>query len=138
MTTNRPVQEQNEPRLLVRAAADVEERVSRGDLMVRRIFDASTVPFESSLAFVLYNRVPAGGKNERHVHEDVEKIYYFLKGSGEVQCGPWKKPVKAGDFLFFPAAIEHEIRSDGPEDLEFVVCAARTLGEPRGLRDEEQ
>ena len=64
----------------------------------------------------------------------VEKVYYFLKGSGEVQCGPWKEAVRAGDFLFFPAAIEHEIRSDGPEDLEFVVCAARTLGAARGLQ----
>ena len=84
---------------------------------------------------MLYNRVPAGGKNERHVHEDVEKVYYFLKGNGEVECGPWKTLVEAGDFLFFPAAIEHEIRSHGPEDLELVVCAARTLTEPRGLRD---
>ena len=117
---------------------DVEERASRGDLMVRRIFDASATPFESSLSFVLYNRLPAGGKNERHLHDDVEKVYYFLKGSGEVECGPWKKAVKAGDFLFFPAAIEHEIRSHGPEDLEFIVCAARTLAEPRGLRDEEK
>ncbi len=137
MTANRTDEDQHASRLLVQAAADVEQRASRGDLVVRRVFDASTAPFESSLTFVLYNRLPAGGKNERHVHEDVEKIYYFLKGSGEVECGPWKKPVTAGDVLFFPAAIEHEIRSHGREDLEFVVCAARTLAEPRGLRDGE-
>ncbi len=93
-------------RLLVKAATSVEERVARGDLMARVIF-----------------------------HENVEKVYYFVKGSGEVDCGPWTKPVKAGDFLFFPAAIEHEIRADEGEDLEFVVCASKTLSEPRGLAD---
>ena len=138
MTANRADHDQHAPRPLVQAAADVGERVARGDLMMRRIFDASTAPFESSLAWVLYSRVPASGKNERHVHEDVEKVYYFLKGSGEVDCGPWKKPVKTGDLLFFPAAIEHEIRNHGPEDLELVVCVARTLVEPRGLRDKEE
>lgn len=123
------------PRLLVKAAAGVEERAARGDLRARMIFNEKDVPFESSFTFVLYNRVPAGGRNERHIHDDVEKVYYFLKGSGVVECGPWSSPVQAGDFLFFPAAIEHEIRSDDAENLEFVVCAARTLQKPRGLND---
>lgn len=122
-----------DPQLLVTAADSVEERAARGDLRARVIFNTENAPFESSFQFVLYNRVPAGKANERHVHDDVEKVYYFLQGSGEVDCGPWTRPVQAGDFLFFPAAIEHEIRADPGEDLEFVVCAARTLGTPRGL-----
>ena len=122
-------------RLLVKAANSVEERVARGDLMARVIFHENDVPFESSFTFALYNRVPAGKSNEKHIHENVEKVYYFVKGSGEVDCGPWTKAVKAGDFLFFPAAIEHEIRADDGEDLEFVVCASKTLSEPRGLTD---
>jgi mannose-6-phosphate isomerase-like protein (cupin superfamily) len=125
--------ERQPTRLLVQRAADVPEQVSRGDLRVRRIFDAQSAGFESSLSFVLWNRIPAGGANELHVHEDIEKVYYFLAGEGEVACGPWTRTVRAGDFLFFPAAIPHMVRSLGPGDLEFVVCAARTLGPPRGL-----
>jgi mannose-6-phosphate isomerase-like protein (cupin superfamily) len=120
-------------RLLVKSAADVPERQSRGDLRVRQIFQAESADFESSLSFVLWNRIPAGGANELHVHEDIEKVYYFLAGEGEVACGPWTRSVHAGDFLFFPAAIPHMVRSLGPGDLEFVVCAARTLAPPRGL-----
>mgnify|MGYP001225043063 CR=1 FL=1 len=120
-------------RLLVKQATSVDEVTARGDLQARRIFTEDDVPFESSLTFVLYNRVPAGGANEKHVHDDVEKVYYFLLGSGEVDCGPWTKKVAAGDFLFFPAAIEHEIRADAGQDLEFVVCAAKTVSDPRGL-----
>ena len=118
-----------------RRSIENQPRVARGDLMARVIFHENDVPFESSFTFALYNRVPAGKSNEKHIHENVEKVYYFVKGSGEVDCGPWTKPVKAGDFLFFPAAIEHEIRADEGEDLEFVVCASKTLSEPRGLAD---
>ncbi len=119
--------EQSGSGLLVQRAADIEEGASRGALKVRRIFTAGAVPFESSFQFFLYNRLPAGGQNERHVHEDVEKVYYFLKGSGEVSCGADTARVTAGDFMFFPAAVEHEILADEDGDLEFIVCAAQTL-----------
>lgn len=119
--------EQGESGLLVQRAADIEERTSRGALKVRRIFAAGDVPFKSSFQFFLYNRLPAGGQNERHIHEDVEKVYYFIKGSGEVSCGPDRARVTAGDFMFFPAAIEHEILADEDGDLEFIVCAAQTF-----------
>ncbi len=121
------------PRLIVKTATDVEPRPSRGALEVRRVLDGENTPFESSFDFMLLNRLPAGGANERHVHEDVEKVYYFLSGSGRVSCGPWESRVSAGDFLFFPAAIEHEIHADEDADLEFIVCAAKTLETPRGL-----
>jgi mannose-6-phosphate isomerase-like protein (cupin superfamily) len=135
MATTSTESEPQPSRLLVRHAADVPERESRGDLRVRQIFQAESAGFESSLSFVLWNRIPAGGANELHVHEDIEKVYYFLAGEGEVACGPWTNPVRAGDFLFFPAAIPHLVRNLGSGDLEFIVCAARTLGTPRGLEE---
>ena len=122
-----------EERLIVTNELSVSEIQSRGDLHVRRIFDKGSVNFESGFQFVLRNRLTAGGANERHIHADVEKVYYFLAGSGKVICGPWEKPVGPGDFLFFPAAIEHEIHADEDSDLEFIVCAAQTLGDPIGL-----
>lgn len=133
MTTSPTADETQSSRLLVLNAADVPEQASRGELRTRRIFEAESAGFESSLSFVLFNRIPAGGANELHVHEDIEKVYYFLAGEGEVTCGPWTRTVRGGDFLFFPAAIPHMVRSLGPGDLEFVVCAARTLTPPRGL-----
>ncbi|HJM88151.1 MAG TPA: cupin domain-containing protein [Dehalococcoidia bacterium] len=132
MTDDSNTAPSHETRLLVQRYSDIDEGASRGALKVRRIFDPGAVPFESSLQFILHNRLPAGGKNERHIHEDVEKVYYFLSGSGEVSCGPWTSRVSAGDFVFFPAAIEHEIQADDGEDLAFIVCAAQTSGEPRG------
>jgi mannose-6-phosphate isomerase-like protein (cupin superfamily) len=138
MTTPSTGEEATVSRLLVQRAAEVPERESRGALRVRPIFDAASAGFESSLSFVLWNRIPAGGANELHVHEDIEKVYYFLAGEGEVACGPWTRRVAAGDFLFFPAAIPHMVRNLGADDLAFVVCAARTLSTPRGLGEDQQ
>ena len=56
-------------------------------------------------------------------------------GNAEIDCGPWRTSASAGEFLFFPADIAHQIRSLGPEDLEFIVCAASTTGAARGMSD---
>jgi mannose-6-phosphate isomerase-like protein (cupin superfamily) len=138
MTTPSTGEEATVSRLQVQTAAEVPERESRGALRVRAIFDAASAGFESSLSFVLWNRIPAGGANELHVHEDIEKVYYFLAGEGEVACGPWTRRVNAGDFLFFPAAIPHMVRNLGADDLAFIVCAAKTLATPRGLGEDQR
>ena len=54
----------------------------------------------------------------------------------EIECGPWQQHASAGDFIFFPAAIHHQIRSLGPDDLEFIVIQAKALETPRGLPQE--
>jgi mannose-6-phosphate isomerase-like protein (cupin superfamily) len=135
LTTSQNEPEAPAPRLIVRNAEEVPERVALGAVHARAIFAAAAAGFESSLVTVLRNRIPAGAVNERHVHEDVEKVYYLLQGEAEIECGPWQQRAKAGDFIFFPAAIHHQIRSLGPEDLEFIVIQARVLGTPRGLAE---
>ena len=122
-----------EPRLRVRNAKDVPERVGRGAVRGRTIFTSSDTSFESSLHAVLHNSIPAGEVNERHVHADVEKVYFFIRGEAEIECGPWSEHASAGDFLFFPAAIPHRIRSLGPDDLEFVVVQSKVTSPPRGI-----
>lgn len=130
-TTTNPADQS--PRLRVQRGTDTPERLAHGAVHSRSVFHAESVGFESSLVAVLLNRIDAGEVNERHVHDDVEKVYYLLKGVAEIECGPWTDRAQAGDFIFFPAAIPHRIRSVGPDDLEFIVCQARTLDTPRGL-----
>jgi mannose-6-phosphate isomerase-like protein (cupin superfamily) len=121
------------PRLLVQSESAVPERVALGAVHAKSIFSAATAPFESSLVAVLRNRIPAGEVNEKHVHADVEKVYYLLQGVAEIECGPWRQTARAGDFIFFPAAIDHQIRSAGPDELEFIVIQSKVLGTARGL-----
>ena len=129
-----PIPPPDDARFVVKATADIPETVGR-NIHARRMFTAAEGRFESSLSFVLFNRLPVGETNVRHIHEDVEKIYYFLRGNAEIDCGPWRTSASAGDFLFFPADIAHQIRSLGPDDLEFIVCAASTVGDARGMSD---
>lgn len=129
-----PIPPPHDARFVVKSPDDIPETVGR-NIHARRMFSAAEGRFESSLAFVLFNRLPVGETNVRHIHEDVEKVYYFLRGAAEIDCGPWRASAKAGDFLFFPADIAHQIRSLGPDDLEFVVCAASTTGQARGMAD---
>lgn len=111
------------PTLVVKTAASIQE-VSAHNVRVRPVFRAGETPFESSLRFVLWNRLDVGAVNERHVHDDVEKVYYLLAGEAEVSVGPWTETANAGDFIFFPAAIPHQIRNVGNVPLDFVVVAA--------------
>ena len=129
-----PIPPPDDARFVVKAVADIPETVGR-NIHARRMFTAAEGRFESSLSFVLFNRLPVGETNVRHIHEDVEKVYYFLRGNAEIDCGPWRASASAGDFLFFPADIAHQIRSLGPDDLEFIVCAASTVEAARGLSD---
>lgn len=121
-------------RFITRSKESVEPVITR-NLAIRRMFQESEGIFESSFQFSLFNVLPVGETNVRHVHEDVEKIYYFITGTAEIDCGPWRKEVQAGDFLFFPAAIPHQIRNTGSLDLEFIVVAAKTLDTAKGMEN---
>ena len=121
------------PRFRVRSTSDVDEVHNPNNIDVRSMFSTADEIFESSFQFMLVNRLPVGEVNAAHTHDDVEKLYYFLTGQGEVTCGPTTTNVTTGDCLFFPAAIVHQIRSLGPDELTFVVCAAKTLATPKGL-----
>ena len=121
-------------RFVTRAKESVDPVITR-NLAIRRMFSESEGIFESSFQFSLYNKLPVSETNVRHVHDDVEKIYYFITGSAEIDCGPWRKDVQAGDFLFFPAAIPHQIRNTGSVDLEFIVVAAKTLDTAKGMEN---
>lgn len=121
----------SEQRLLVKTAAAIPERSAR-NVRVRSVFRAGETPFESSLQFVLSNKLDVGAVNDRHVHLDVEKVYYILAGEAEATAGPWTEIARAGDFIFFPAAIPHQIRNIGSVTLEFVVVAAQAQS-PAGL-----
>ena len=120
-----------EQRLLVRTASTLPEAMAR-NVRVRSVFRSGETPFESPLKFVLRNRLDVGAVNDRHVHPDVEKVYYILEGEAEVNAGPWTETARAGDFIFFPAAIPHQIRNTGSIPLEFVVVAVEASS-PTGL-----
>jgi mannose-6-phosphate isomerase-like protein (cupin superfamily) len=111
--------------LRVRNWRDAEERLARGQLKVRRVFDASDGGFQSAFAFAQYNYLQPGEANETHVHDDIEKVYYLIQGECLVKCGTEEAVARAGDFFFLPVAVEHSVTNVGGEEVQMVVFAAR-------------
>jgi mannose-6-phosphate isomerase-like protein (cupin superfamily) len=112
-------------RIKVRNWREAEERLARGQLKVRRVFDSSEGGFESSFKFAQYNRLGPGEANETHIHEDIEKVYYVIQGECLVKCGAEEARVTAGDFFFLPVQVEHSVVNVGSVEAQMVVFATR-------------
>ncbi len=107
---------------------DAPERVARGQLKVRRVFDASDGGFESGFGFAQYNYLQPGEANETHIHDDIEKVYYVIQGRCLVKCGPEEATVGPGDFFFLPVLVEHSVINVGTDEVQMVVFAAKVPG----------
>jgi mannose-6-phosphate isomerase-like protein (cupin superfamily) len=111
--------------LRVRNWREVPERPARGQLKVRRVFDAADGGFESCFGFAQYNYLQPGEANETHNHEDIEKVYYVVQGECLVRCGDHEATVRAGDFFFLPVRLPHSVTNTGSIEAQMVVFAAK-------------
>ncbi|HEY7270302.1 MAG TPA: cupin domain-containing protein [Dehalococcoidia bacterium] len=115
-------------KLRVRNWREAEERLARGQLKVRRVFDAAEGGFESGFSFAQYNYLQPGEANETHIHDDIEKVYYVIQGECLVKCGDDEAVAKAGDFFFLPVLVDHSVTNVGQDEVQMVVFAARVPG----------
>lgn len=65
--------------------------------------------------------VAPGQAQPPHVHEDQDKIYYVVAGSGRFSLGPESERLEPGDALVAPAGAEHGLVNDGTEPLLVLV-----------------
>ena len=82
---------------------------------------------ESMKAFTNFARITIlpGGTNEVHVHEDIEQVYFVLRGRGVVQVGDEKAEVKAGDVIFLPAKVPHGFFNNTDKPTVLLLIGAR-------------
>ena len=57
--------------------------------------------------------VGPGQSQKAHRHEDQDKIYYVLEGSGRFALGGQQEQLAAGDALVAPAGVDHGLVNDG-------------------------
>ena len=72
---------------------------------------------------IAYTVLLADGGAEPHIHDVADHLYYVLKG-GFIYKN-FKDPdvhVKAGQALFAPHGITHQVTGDGVADCEYIVC----------------
>jgi len=63
-----------------------------------------------------------------HMHPDLEQATYVIEGEATVEVGGVKQHVKAGDLLFFPAKVYHDIQVIS-ERIKLLVIYAPPYGE---------
>jgi len=81
---------------------------------------------QGNFLFAGLNCFEPGQEHAPHTHQDQDKLYLILEGSGMVQVGDQTERLSVGDAAFAPSGIVHSIRNPGPERL--VVMAV--LGPP--------
>lgn len=68
--------------------------------------------------------VGAGQSQAAHTHDDQDKIYYVLEGTGTFTLGKAEQQVSAGEALVARAGVEHGLVNDGPESLLVLVVVS--------------
>lgn len=77
--------------------------------------------------FRLYRLAPGKQATRLHRHHHQEEMYLVLKGSGTLRHGGRDVPVKAGDFILYPAGdpAAHTFINQGSEPMEYLATGNR-------------
>jgi quercetin dioxygenase-like cupin family protein len=68
--------------------------------------------------------------SDHHKHENQEQVYYVLSGTGEVLFDETRHPVEAGDAVYLPSGIHHQMfNEDSDEWLEYHVISQAVDGD---------
>lgn len=59
-----------------------------------------------------------------HLHDGAAEVFYFLDGQCRVELGDTAVIAKAGDFLFIPPQVPHNLFKEGPEDMRLLFAVA--------------
>jgi len=59
-----------------------------------------------------------------HYHPEAEETYYVMKGKGKMLVNGKEYFVNEGDVIFIHPNEQHQIFTDGKENLEFIVICA--------------
>jgi len=60
------------------------------------------------------------GRTTGHAHPDLEEIYFYIQGRGEMQIDDDKFPVKEGDAVYIPAGSYHVTYNTGIIPIRFI------------------
>lgn len=116
-----------EPAFLRRSVAEVPEQtvaLSSATAHYRPIFGVAD-PNARDVKVVQFGEltVEPGGSSKTVSSKDAEGVFFILTGSGTLQYGPEKVPVKQNDFVYLPVGVEHGVTNSSQEPLRLLVMA---------------
>ncbi len=72
-----------------------------------------------SLGYVVLD--PRGGQVPWHNHAQ-EEIYFILDGAGEMCLGDERRTLRAGQVVFIPSGVFHQLTNTGDAPLTMIYC----------------
>ena len=64
---------------------------------------------------------PNGGQVPWH-NQDQEEIYFIVEGSGEMCLGNERRAVEAGQAVFIPPGMYHQLTNTGDDPMVMIYC----------------
>ncbi|MFV1980242.1 MAG: dimethylsulfonioproprionate lyase family protein [Rhodothermia bacterium] len=64
---------------------------------------------------------PNGGQVPWH-NQDQEEIYFIVEGSGEMCLGDERRTVEAGQAIFIPPGVYHQLTNTGDDPMVMIYC----------------
>jgi quercetin dioxygenase-like cupin family protein len=77
---------------------------------------------------VIYGDLKRGGGAAPHAHPGMEQATYIIEGEGTVVVDGTEHKIAAGDLLFFPAEVFHEVKVVS-DRLKLLVIYSPPYGE---------
>lgn len=98
------------------------------DQFVLRDFDDGKAPIRPTerVTVIVQNYQP-GGKHKLHKHEDVEQVYFILKGRARVRLGDEVFDVGEGDFVYIPRGMTHSTENIGDGELKIMLIGIKVI-----------
>lgn len=91
-----------------------------GRLTQNLVGGASPIQASSfSLGYVTLN--PGGGQVPWH-NQEQEEVYFILEGTGEMCLGGERAAVGAGQAVYIPPRVFHQLTNTGPVPMRMIYC----------------
>ncbi|MDQ2856683.1 MAG: cupin domain-containing protein [Acidobacteriota bacterium] len=83
-----------------------------------------TTIWQGDHATVGLNCLEPGQIQAVHVHQDVDKHYFVLEGSGKFTIGEYEQEAGPGTLVIAPAGVPHGVWNNGAQRLSLLVTLA--------------
>ena len=72
---------------------------------------------------VIQERMPPGTAEVRHFHHRAQQFFYILSGEAVMELEGRSLIVNAGEGIWIPPGVAHQMRNDSGDDVHFLVVS---------------
>jgi|SRR6187402_318975 len=72
---------------------------------------------------VIEERMPAGGREQRHLHERAQQFFYVLAGELTLELSDETVILRAGEGMAIPVRVPHQASNASALDVRFLVIS---------------